>query len=274
MTIVAISSELGSRGIQIGRGVAETLGFEFVDREIILQAAGKYDVQVEKLAQVDERRLSFWERFDEEKRRYLIFIESALLSFAEKGNVVIRGRGAPLLLREVAHALRIRIMAPFEVRVERVMEEEGLDQKAAWARVKAFDREQAARLEYLFGVDWRSPEHYDLVVNTLRGAFQAYVDLIVHAAKGEPYRPTPESLQKIRDLSLAARVRASLAADPVLGHLPIEVKARGGAVTLRGVVFSPATMDLAAQVAKRVEGVTSVTSEVVEVPRIYPGPLM
>lgn len=274
MTIVAISSELGSRGIPIGRAVAERLGFTFVDREIILRAAGKYDVQVEKLAQIDERRLSFWERFDEEKRRYLTFIESALLSFAERGNVIIRGRGAPLLLREISHAIRVRITAPLEIRVRRIMEEEGLDQKGAQAKVKAYDREQAARLEYLFGVDWRSPEHYDLVVNTSRSTWDAYADLIAHAAKSEPYRPTPESIQRIKDLSLAAAVRAALAADPTLSHLHIEVKADRGEVTLKGVVFSPATMDLAAEVAKRVEGVVSVACEVVEVPRVYPGPMM
>lgn len=274
MTIVAISSELGSRGIQVGQAVAERLTFEFVDREIILQAANKYDVRVEELFKIDERQLSFWERFDEVKRRYLIFIESALLSFAERGNVVIRGRGAPLLLREIAHTFKVRITAPFEVRVRRVMEEERVDQKTALARVKAFDREQATRLEYLFGVDWTSPAYYDLVVNTGRSTWDAYVDLIAYGAKTEPYRPTRESLQKVKDLSLAAAVRAALASDPTLSHLYLEVKAERGEVTLRGVVFSPATMELAAEVAKRVEGVTSVTCEVVEVPRIYPGPMM
>ncbi len=274
MTIVAISSELGSRGIPVGRAVAERLNFEFVDREIILQAASRYNVQVEALSQVDERQLSFWERFDEVKRRYLIFIESALLSFAERGNVVIRGRGAPLLLREIAHAFKVRITAPFEIRVRRVMEEEGVDQKTAQARVKAFDREQAARLEYLFGVDWTSPAHYDLVVNTERSTWDFYADLIAYGAQSEPYRPTRESIQKVKDLSLAASVKAALAADPTLGHLHLEVKADRGDVTLRGVVFSPSTMDLAAQVAKGVEGVKSVTCEVVEVPRIYPGPMM
>jgi osmotically-inducible protein OsmY len=45
-------------------------------------------------------------------------------------------------------------------------------------------------------------------------------------------------------------------------------------VALKGVVFDPATMEAAAAVARRVAGVQSVDCEVVEVPRIYPGPMM
>jgi cytidylate kinase len=229
---------------------------------------------VETLAQVDERTLSFWERFDEDKRRYRIFIESALLSCARDGGIVIAGRGAPLLLKEVDHALKVRIVAPLEVRVERMMAREGLDHRSATTRIKAHDKEQAARFDYLFGVDWTLPEHYDLVVNTGRGSLDTAAELVVRAARMPLFQPNDGSLRKIRDLTLASEVRAALAADPVVGGLHIEVSARSGALTLRGVVFDPATMEAAAAVAGRVAGVQSVECEVVEVPRIYPGPMM
>lgn len=274
MTIVAISRELGSGGSTLGTAVAKELGFAFIDREIVLQAARVHDIQEEKLAEVDERRLSFWERFDEEKRRYLIFIEAAFYSFAEKGNVVTVGRGGPLLLRDVDHALRLRVMAPFEVRVQRVMREEGLDVRAATARVRSYDRELAGRMEFLFGVDWTSPEHYDLVINTAGERWSFYVDLIVHAARSERYRPTPASLQRMRDLSIASQVRAVIASDPVTKNINVEVGCRAGRVELKGVVFTPAVMDAAAAVARQVPGVTEVTCEAVEIPRVYPGPIM
>lgn len=93
MTIVAVSREMGSGGYEIAAAVAKALDFEYVDRQILLRAAQAHGVPEEKIADVAERRLSLWERFDEEKRRYLIFLESAYYSFAEKGNVVTAGRG-------------------------------------------------------------------------------------------------------------------------------------------------------------------------------------
>jgi cytidylate kinase len=274
MTIVAISRELGSGGTAIAAAVAKALSFEYVDREIVLQAARAHEVPEEKIADVDERRLTLWERFDEEKRRYLIFIESAYYSFAEKGNVVTAGRGGPFFLRDVSHALKVRVVAPVEVRVRRVMEQDRLDQKAATARVKSYDRELAGRIDYLFGVDWTSPEHYDLVINTGADAWHFYTELLVWAARHPQYQPTPESLQRIRDLSLASRVRAAIAKDPVTKNINVEVTAQSGRVALKGVVFSPAMMDAAAEVARRVPGVAGVSCEAVEIPRVYPGPIM
>lgn len=274
VTIVAISRELGSGGTTIGAAVAKELGFRYVDREVILKAAEAHHVPAEKLEDIDERRLTFWERFDEEKRRFLVFIESAFYAHAEEGNVVMVGRGGPLLLQGVSHAVRARIMAPFEVRVRRVMEEYKLDQRAAGARVRSYDRQQATRQEYLFGVDWTSPEYYDLVLNTAEGAWSHFVDFVVWLARSPRYRPSPESIQKVRDLSLASRVRAALAADAVTKNIDMGVTAQAGVVSLRGVVFSPAMMETVVEAARRVPGVSSVTTEAVEVPQMYPGPIM
>jgi cytidylate kinase len=274
MTIVAISREMGSGGNAIAAAVAKALNFDYVEREILLRAARVHEVPEEKIAAVDERRLSLWERFDEEKRRYLIFIEAAYYSFAERGNVVTAGRGGPFFLRGVNHALKVRIMAPFEIRVRRVMEQESLDHKAAAAKVRTYDRELSGRIDYLFGLDWTLPENYDLVINTGNDAWEFYTHLLVSAARHPQYQPTPESQQRVCDLSLAAQVRAAIAKDLVTKNINVEVAAQAGRVALKGVVFSPAMMDAAAEVARRVPGVTAVSCEAVEIPRVYPGPIM
>jgi cytidylate kinase len=274
MTIVAISREMGSGGYEVASAAAKILGYDYVDREILLHAARVHDVSEEKITDVADRHLSLWERFDEEKRRYLTFIEAAYYSFAEKGNVVTAGRGGPFFLRNVTHAVRVRIMAPVEVRVRRVMEREKLDHKAAVGKVRNYDRELAGRIDYLFGLDWTLPENYDLVINTEADAWQFYIDLLVATARHARFQPTPESLQRVRDLSLGARVRAAIAKDPLTKNINVEVVAHGGQVALKGVVFSPAMMDAAAGVARDVPGVTQVSCEAVEIPRVYPGPIM
>jgi cytidylate kinase len=274
MTTVAISREMGSGGYEIGAVVAKVLNFEYVNRQILLEAAHAYGVPEAKLVDAVERRLSLWERFDAERRRYLIFLEAAYYAFAEKGNLVTASRSGPFFVRDVSHALKVRIMAPFEVRVRRVTEQEKLDHKAAVAKVRTYDRELSGRIDYLFGLDWTLPENYDLVINTGNDAWEFYTDLLVSAARHPQYQPTPESLQRVCDLSLAAQVRAALAKDPGTQNINVEVTAQAGRVALKGVVFSPAMMDAAAEVARRVPGVSAVSCEAVEIPRIYPGPIM
>ncbi len=274
MSIVTISREMGSGGYEIAAATAKALGFAYASREILLEAARAYEVPEEKIIDVADRRLSLWERFDEEKRRYLTFIEAAYYNFVQRGNVVTAGRGGPFFLRGVSHVLKVRIMAPVDVRVRRVMQREKLDQRAAAQRVRDYDREMAGRLDYLFGVDWTHPQHYDLVLNTEADTWQFYVDLLVAAVHHPQFQPTPESIQQIQNLSLAAQVRAAIAKDPVTKNINVEVVAQSGQVALKGVVFSPAMMDAAADVARKVSGVIGVSCEAVEIPRVYPGPIM
>ena len=274
MTIVAISREMGSGGYEVAAAVAKALGFAYVDREILLHAARVHDVSEEKITDVADRHLSLWERFDEEKRRYLTFIEAAYYSFAEKGNLVTAGRGGPFFLRNVSHAMRVRIIAPFDVRVRRVMAREKIDHKTATGKVRNYDREMVGRIDYLFGLDWTLPENYDLVINTESDAWEFYTDLLVSAARHPRFQPTEESVQRVRDLSLGARVRAAIAQDPLTKNINVEVAVHQGRVALKGVVFSPAMMDAAANVARQVPGVAQVSCEAVEIPRVYPGPIM
>ncbi len=123
-------------------------------------------------------------------------------------------------------------------------------------------------------MNWALPENYDLVLDTRDDDWEFYVDFLVTAARHPRYQPTPESLQRIRDLSLAAQVRAALATNPGTEHLNVEVTAQAGHVVLKAVVFSPASLEAAADVAKGVPGVTTVSCGREEIPWVRPGPMM
>ncbi len=85
MTIVAISREMGSGGYEIGAAVAKALGFEYVNRQILLEAAHAYGVSEATLEDVVTRRPRLWERFDAERRRYLMCLEAAYYTFPSGG---------------------------------------------------------------------------------------------------------------------------------------------------------------------------------------------
>src|SRR5262249_58925373 len=104
----------------IGEKVAEQLGWQYVEQELISDAALRYGVLEEKLSSLDESKPSLFERFDAETRRYITVLQTAVFEFAEQDRVVLMGRASQWLLRRPPPRLRPRRLAPVRPRGERL----------------------------------------------------------------------------------------------------------------------------------------------------------
>jgi cytidylate kinase len=271
MPIVTIAHETGSGGPEIGMMLAERLGYRYVDREMLSQAAKQYGVVEDKLEKLDEKKPSLFERFDVETRQYITVLQSGLLDVAEHDNVVINSRGGQILLRGIAHVLRVRVIAPFDTRLKRVMKKmadqgETVDLRTTAEMVRRSDNEKSGRIRYLYDVDWGDPALYDLVINTEKLSLSAAVDLIAGVVRRPELVGTEASHQMVRDRALASRVRAALAAHPETRKYRITVEADHAVIQLEGT----AALDKAAEVARSVPGVVDVKAQLLEVPPIPP----
>jgi cytidylate kinase len=272
MAIVTVSHEMGSGGSEIGTALAERLGYRYVDQDMISQAARQYGVGEEKLSQIDETKPSFVERFDVETRRYITVLQSALLDVAEQDNVIIMGRGGQVLLRGIAHVLRLRVMAPFDMRVKRVMKKmagqmgETVDVRTTAEMVRRNDQEKFGRMRYLYDVDWSDPALYEVVLNTEKLSPDAGVELALGLLRRPELAATESARQMVRDRALASRIRTALAAHPETRKYRINVEADRGVVQLEGT----AALERASEVARTVPGVVDVKAQLLEVPPIPP----
>lgn len=257
MSLIVISREMGSGGTQLARAVAQRLGYRFGDRELMLEAVKRYRVREERLSHLEEGRPSFWERFDVDRNRYLAYLEAVVYGFADD-DAVIAGRAAPFFFDGVAHALRVRVTAPPDVRASRLAEEAKISLAEAEARISRYDADSAARLQQLFHLDCNAAHGYDLVLNTARGTLDGYAAVIAEAIRHPPFRSTPESVQALRDRALAAQVRAELLQVSGLDTPEIQVRSERGVVSLAGVVFGPEWEVRAVEVARSVPGVKQV----------------
>lgn len=265
-SIIAISQERGSGGDLIGPAVAERLGYRFLDRELIHEAAREHGIPEASLSRVDETRPTLWERFSAETRRYTTSIKATIYSLAAEGRVVLMGRGGAVLLRDVSHALRVRIMAPMATRVARLVKEGALDPGAAEWAIKQSDRERAARMRYLYDVSWTDPELYHVTLNTGALSAEMTVEVLARAVALPALQPTTESVQVLRDLALAARVEMALLTDLRMATLPLTVRVQGGEVTLKGMVDRALPQTLLRETAAKVPGVKQVTLELTFMP--------
>jgi cytidylate kinase len=272
MSIITMSHEMGAGGPEIGQQLAEKLGYRYIDHELISDAAHRYGLLEEKLSHLDESKPSLFERFDAETRRYITALQTALYDFAEQDRVVIMGRGGQWLLRGVSHVLRVRIMAPFDLRAKRLAAKlsgpmgEQASPRTVMEMIRRDDSEKSGRMRYLYEVDLTEASLYDLVVNTEKLAVGSAVELIGCAASRPELRTTDASAQLVADRSLASRVQVALATNPETRKYRITVEAKAGQVTLEGT----AAMDEAIEVARSVAGVRAVRAQQVDIPPIPP----
>jgi cytidylate kinase len=272
MSIVTISHEMGAGGPEIGQKVAERLGLHYVDQELISDAALRYGVLEEKLSSLDESKPSLFERFDAETRRTITILQTALFEFAEKDRVVLMGRAGQWLLRGIPHVVRVRVMAPFELRAKRLGKKlsgqmgEQTNPRTVHDMARRDDAEKLGRMRYLYEVDLRDPALYDLVLNMEKLSIDAAVELVAAAVQRPELQTTPAGQQLVADRSLASQVQVALATNPETRRYRITVEAKSGLVTLEGT----AAMDEAVEVARSVSGVREVKTQQMDIPPIPP----
>jgi len=272
MSILTISHEMGAGGPEIGQQLATQLGYRYVEYELISDTAHRYGLLEAKLEHLDESKPSLFERFDAETRRYITAIQTALYEFAEQDRVILMGRGGQWLLRGVPHVLRVRIMAPFELRVKRLAGKlagpigEQASPRTVTEMVRRDDTEKQGRMRYLYEVDIGDPSLYDLMINTEKLTCPAAVQMIADVVRRPELQTTEAGTRVVADRALASRVQVALATSPETRKYRITVEARSGVVTLEGT----AAMDEALDVAKGVEGVREVKAQQVDIPPIPP----
>lgn len=121
--------------------------------------------------------------------RYIDTLSELIMAFAERGNIVIVGRGAQVLLADRADTLHVRVACPQDERIRRIAERDGMDLDTATRRVQESDRQREAWHTKYFGIDYREPYHYHLVVNSGRLSDELAADLIVEAARRRAPHP-------------------------------------------------------------------------------------
>lgn len=201
--VVCISHATGAGGEEIGRLVAERLGFLYVDDEIVVRAAAKGGITPGEVAD-EERRKSLaarvleaiaqgggeaWalgaagapsgEELSSDDVRALI--RETIEQTAARGDVVIVAHAASHVVARGPEALRVLVTASPQTRAARLGDERDLDQRRA---ARAVEDADAARRDYLrrfCDVDNELPTHYDLVVNTDVLSFDRAAELVAQA---------------------------------------------------------------------------------------------
>ena len=186
--VVCISHASGAGGEEVGRLVAQQLGFLYIDDDIVARAAAAGGINPAEVAD-EERRKSFairlleglgeggeaWalarsgsgrggDELSSDDVRALI--RETIAQTAARGDVVIVAHGASYAVSRQHQPLRVLVTASPETRATRIADLQGFDQSRAAREVKSSDVARRDYLKRFYAIGDELPTHYDLVVNT------------------------------------------------------------------------------------------------------------
>ncbi|MDA1347831.1 MAG: cytidylate kinase-like family protein [Chloroflexi bacterium] len=122
--------------------------------------------------------------YELEDDKYIEAIRTVLRDLALSDNVVIVGRGAYIILRDMPNVLRVGIVASFEDRVTTIMKRERLEQDRARETILARDEARALYFKRFFDIDDPdNPEHYHLVINASAVGMDYAADVVIGASE-------------------------------------------------------------------------------------------
>ena len=257
MPLIAMTREMGSLGKDVAAGIAERTQRKVVYHEIIEPIANKMRLRKSHVERFLEGKSGLWERLTTDRTSLSIFTADETFRFLRDGSTaVIRGWGAAHLLSNIPHVVRVRICAPIETRVRRMMERLGSDNREAVENeIHLSEEAHTAITRRHFGVNWRDPEHYDLVLCTERLSVEECVEEVEGMMQRPRFQETAESLRRVDDLALEWSLRAALRRDSRTAAAGVTVECHEGTVRLSGLVDTDADARVVAEVASAVEGV-------------------
>ena len=154
MAIITISRQIGSLGDEIAKTVADRLGYELVEKSQIGQILLEHGFSSSDIDQYDEKKPSLLQHLSMQKRVFERLIRASVYELAAKDDVVIVGRGAQVILKNIPGTLSVRIIAPDATRVQRLMEQRECDENHALWVIQQSDQNSSGYIHTYFNSDW------------------------------------------------------------------------------------------------------------------------
>jgi len=171
--VITISRQFGSGGHTVAKRVADELGLDIFDRQIIHEVAESAHMRDSVVETLDEKAISsladmiaaatnerhLW------SYEYLHHLMRVIGTIGKHGNAVILGRGANFMLpRE--ETFRVRIIAPLAMRIQNAAKELSMSNEEAKQLTIKSESDREAFIKKFFNADVNAPQNYDLVINT------------------------------------------------------------------------------------------------------------
>ena len=262
MAIITISRELAAMGDETAHELADQLNYRFVDKFTLEERMKSYGVPSHKLQKYDEKKPSFWASLSQDRDDYLHFLKSAILAEASKESSIFIGRGGSVILKDVPGVFSVFLVAPLEIRTERVKSYFHCDEKQARQIIEQSDHDREGFHQYFFDVKWKDAGNYHLTLNTghLHPAVCAEIIKYMRDRILTENTETQNAL-RIRELTLEQEIKHRVLYEREMAIHFFEVSVSGSTVILYGVTNSQSVIEAAVSSAREMAPLSTIQSE-------------
>jgi cytidylate kinase len=212
--------------------LSRKLGYPCLNREELTDQATEAGIPVGKLEMSIIKSPTPSERLARLKERYLAFVTAGICAKAQSGNLIYHGRSGALLLPNVSHIFRVRVIPHLENRIQTKMLRFRMDRHATEKYIRQVDQDIEKWVHVIHGQEVNDPRLYDLTLN-LENMSRTNASMVICSMAELPdFRPTPVSLQQMDNLCLAAHTRLRLAEDDRIADADLTISANNGIVTV------------------------------------------
>ncbi|MGN0476939.1 MAG: AAA family ATPase [Ruminococcus sp.] len=183
--IITVARQFGSGGKEIAKALADELGIDFYDKELISMAAKESGMSPEVFEKIDEQATNsllyslsmglynfgngFSAMGDLPVNDKLYIIQHKMIKkLADKGPCVILGRCGDYVLKEYDNVVSIFINADMDYRKEHAIKYHNVDPRRAEQVVNKADKNRANYYSFYSGQKWGQAQNYDLCINSGR----------------------------------------------------------------------------------------------------------
>jgi cytidylate kinase len=263
MAIITISRELAAFGDETAHELARLLNYRFVDKQALEERMKSYGVVGRKFEKYDERKPSFWASLSQDRDDYLHYLKTAIYAEADQGGCVFIGRGSSVVFQNVPGVISIFLVAPYDIRAERVKSYFHCDDKRARQVIEQSDHDRSGFHRYFFDIEWRNPENYHLTINTgylppaaCAGIAKNFMEHIVSP------EIDAQNTARLKELTLAQQVKHHIIYEKEIPIHFLEASISNNMVTLYGVSNSQSLLEAALSAAREVAGSIAVQSKI------------
>ncbi|MGI5971973.1 MAG: cytidylate kinase family protein [Oscillospiraceae bacterium] len=167
MSVITISRQAGSLGDEVAQALSLKLGWELISRETVLK---KFLAGITN--SYEYRTLSesakFYLRESRDGKTFLQHMKDALLEYAKTKSVILLGFGSQAIFSGDEDAIHIRIMAPEDIRIQRIRKNYHIGEEQAREILSISDLKHRKFVSTLFRVDVSDPSLYNITLNTAK----------------------------------------------------------------------------------------------------------
>jgi cytidylate kinase len=234
-----------------------------VDRHNLEARIKSYGVAGHKFKKYDEKKPSFWASLSQDRDDYLHFLKSSILLEAGEGSGIFIGRGAGVILKDVPGVFSVFLVAPLEIRIERVKSYFHCDEKRARQIIEQSDHDREGFHRYFFDVKWKDAGNYHLALNTGHLHPGVCAEIIKYMRdRTITEEAEAQNTQRIRELTTGQMVKHHILYEKEVPVHFLEAAVSGSLITLYGVANSQSLVEAAVFGAKEAAPGASVQSEI------------